>query len=458
MRITERRGIASDAPLCHLFPHLLHAPKQKQLIQLREEYEGETGVKAYNWEFIEQNCSLPMLITLAEKKCDSSGFPSVPGVSKLRIMVRLHIPSVKEAYARKRVDIRYTIQKSFIRDRGKNLPEIQPAPPSFEPPLIRKNGSAVLDLEYAYGNEDPDCDVDEEEVVNLTSKTATLSRERNNRGLVDSATLIKKEDVGRPSLTKSSPEEHTSEDIFSSDERQEQNTITPRSPNNHKNDSVHLLTSTSTPTASTSPSSAPRAGINTAASFEAKKVMSKHSPKAFSGHVDIAKKAAELAKSIHGSSSVPNYASGEQCTSTPFDTSVAGCTNSPEHPVPVPTGQMQPLQQEQSKETSCSTPPPTQTDHSLNALLGDGGREEEELNLDFLDELSDTMSVNGFSLAPLSNRADGLNEEVKEGRPTEEDTSLASEPDEESKDGIAQEKVYDDYEEICHNNNCAAVL
>ena len=67
-----------------------------------------------------------MLITLAEKKCAPSGFPSVPGESKLRIMVRLHIPSVKEAYDRKRVDIRYAITQKSASAQSKHKKELLP--------------------------------------------------------------------------------------------------------------------------------------------------------------------------------------------------------------------------------------------------------------------------------------------------------------------------------------------
>jgi len=117
---------------------------EEEIAWLREEYEFDTGVKCYDWDYIEQTSSLPLLINLAEKRCTGS---SVPGFSRLREMVR-HIPSIKEAFESKRVDIRYAItQRGFRRDRSKHLPDIPSAPAVT--PVVRKNGTSVLDIEYA---------------------------------------------------------------------------------------------------------------------------------------------------------------------------------------------------------------------------------------------------------------------------------------------------------------------
>ena len=117
------------------------------MLKLREEFQLNYGVKCYDWEYIEENSSLPLLLELVDKKCASSCFPDVAGISKLCAMVRLNVPSVKEAYEHKRRDVRFAITHAgFCRDRSKHLPDIPSAPASFDPPLLRKNGTNVLDL------------------------------------------------------------------------------------------------------------------------------------------------------------------------------------------------------------------------------------------------------------------------------------------------------------------------
>lgn len=101
---------------------------------------------------IEKSSSVSLLIALAENKCAPSATASSPGTSRLRTMVRLHDSTVKEAFERKRVDIRYAIgEKGYRRDRSKLLPDIPPAPPSFHPPTkrARTNGSNVEFVEFA---------------------------------------------------------------------------------------------------------------------------------------------------------------------------------------------------------------------------------------------------------------------------------------------------------------------
>ncbi|KAL9186262.1 hypothetical protein ACHAXT_005500 [Thalassiosira profunda] len=122
--------------------------EEEEIAWLREEYNQETGVAIYDWEFIEENSSVPLLISLAERKVAPSIFPSVPGVSKLSEMVRLGDSRVKEEYDRVRVNIRYAItQKGYRRDRSQQLPAIPAAPASFLQKPKRK--TCVVDVEYA---------------------------------------------------------------------------------------------------------------------------------------------------------------------------------------------------------------------------------------------------------------------------------------------------------------------
>ncbi len=121
------------------------------LSKLREEYEYETGIKCYDWEYIEEKSSARLRKRLKEKQCNLSTCPSVPGVSRLHEMVRLAIPSVNDAFVIYRNNIRYAITNcGFRRVLGKSLPVVPNAPSSiFDLPAIRKNGENVMDIEYA---------------------------------------------------------------------------------------------------------------------------------------------------------------------------------------------------------------------------------------------------------------------------------------------------------------------
>lgn len=122
-----------------------------QSTKLREEYEFETGIKCYDWDYIEEKSSPSLLTGLAENSCAPSSFPSSPGISRLRTMVRLAIPSFKESFERKCIHIWYVITHGvFRRDRSAHyLPEIPAAPAPFDPLFVRKNGTSVLAIEYA---------------------------------------------------------------------------------------------------------------------------------------------------------------------------------------------------------------------------------------------------------------------------------------------------------------------
>lgn len=197
--------------------------EEEEIAWLREEYEFETGVKCYDWDFIEEISSLPLLISLAEKKCAPSNFLSVAGVSRLRAMVRLNVPRVKEAFDRKRVDIRYAITQLGSRDRTKDLPDIPSAPTSFDPPLVRKNGSSVLDVEYACPSSDAgSCggveneiicfDDGSEEEVNADQSEKIGSSQDDNDQDGSSATLMdEKEDSNAVSYDRASKETHSSD-------------------------------------------------------------------------------------------------------------------------------------------------------------------------------------------------------------------------------------------------------
>ena len=141
------------------------------LSKLREEYEYEFGMKWYDWEYIEENSSARLRKRLKEKQCNLSKCPTVPGVSRLHAMVRLAIPTVNDAFERKRINIRYAItQRGFRRVLGKGLPVIPDAPPSI--PLVFKHaGTHVMDIEYAgpdHHDEEPSCDEDSEAEADLS--------------------------------------------------------------------------------------------------------------------------------------------------------------------------------------------------------------------------------------------------------------------------------------------------
>jgi hypothetical protein len=139
--------------------------------KLREEYEYEYGMKWYDWEYIEENASARLRKRLKEKQCNLSKCPTVPGVSRLHAMVRLAIPTVNDAFERKRINIRYAIsQRGFRRQLGKSLPVIPDAPPSI--PLVRNQyaGTHVMDIEYDgrdHHDEEHSCDEDSEAEADL---------------------------------------------------------------------------------------------------------------------------------------------------------------------------------------------------------------------------------------------------------------------------------------------------
>jgi len=165
--------------------------EEEEIAWLREEYALETGNKCYDWDYIEHASSLPLLVDLAEKRCAPSNFPSVAGISKLKTMVRLSNPIVKDAFERKRVDIRYALLKrGFRRDRSKHLPNISPAPSTFEPPVIRKNGTSVIDIEYALSKSD-DVGV---EVIYIDDDSD--DEVAGNNGLSQDGNYLKKIDSG----------------------------------------------------------------------------------------------------------------------------------------------------------------------------------------------------------------------------------------------------------------------
>jgi len=120
--------------------------EEEEIAWLQEEYAFDSGTKCQEWELIEEHSSSLLLIALAEKGCAPSSFPSLAGRSRLSAMVRLNIPGVKYAYARKRVDIRYALtQSGFRRDRSLALPDIPCAPAAY------KSSSDVLDAVFAAG-------------------------------------------------------------------------------------------------------------------------------------------------------------------------------------------------------------------------------------------------------------------------------------------------------------------
>lgn len=115
--------------------------------KLREEYEHEHGLKLYDWDYIEEKSSLPLLLALAERQCAPSEFLSIESQSRLHTMVRFHDPDVEAAFERKRVDVRYAItQCGFRRDRTKHLPNMPSAPASAQRHEAAR-GSSVLDVE-----------------------------------------------------------------------------------------------------------------------------------------------------------------------------------------------------------------------------------------------------------------------------------------------------------------------
>lgn len=76
-------------------------------------------------------------------------FPTVAGVSKLRAMVRLSDPRIKQAFLRKRADVRYAIIKRGFRRNlvSANLPNIASAPDTNTHANTPQNGAFVIDVE-----------------------------------------------------------------------------------------------------------------------------------------------------------------------------------------------------------------------------------------------------------------------------------------------------------------------
>ena len=70
-----------------------------------------------------------------------SVFPTMPGISRLKTMVRLHDKHVHNAFRNKRRDIKWAIQNGHRRDLGKDeLPYLPSAPAKIA-------GARILDIE-----------------------------------------------------------------------------------------------------------------------------------------------------------------------------------------------------------------------------------------------------------------------------------------------------------------------
>lgn len=70
-----------------------------------------------------------------------SVFPTMPGISRLKTMVRLHDKHVYDAFQNKRRDIKWAIQNGYQRDLGKDeLPYLPSAPAKIA-------GARILDIE-----------------------------------------------------------------------------------------------------------------------------------------------------------------------------------------------------------------------------------------------------------------------------------------------------------------------
>jgi len=132
--------------------------EEEEIAWLREEFEHEHGMKYYDWDYIEDNCSVPLLLALGVRECAPSSFLSKESQSRLKKMVRVDIPSVKEAFEQKRIDVRHAITKGgFRRDRSEHLPTIPIVPKEVSTPIVRKNGTSVLDVDYSYTQNETIC-------------------------------------------------------------------------------------------------------------------------------------------------------------------------------------------------------------------------------------------------------------------------------------------------------------
>jgi hypothetical protein len=112
-------------------------------IQLRIECEIEAGMTGYDWEYIEKYATPRLRQEMIDRGVLFSSFPTIPGVSKLKRMVRLNNKEVYDAYRRKCRDIRWAIRNGYRRDlRREIMPILPPAPEGLA-------GTRVLDIEYA---------------------------------------------------------------------------------------------------------------------------------------------------------------------------------------------------------------------------------------------------------------------------------------------------------------------
>jgi len=136
---------------------LILTAEEEEIAWLREEFEHKHGMKYYDWDYIEDNCSVPLLLALGVKECAPSSFLSKESQSRLKKMVRVDIPSVKEAFEQKRIDVRYAIKGGFRRDRSEHLPTMPIVPKEVSTPIVRKNGTSVLDVDYAYTQNETVC-------------------------------------------------------------------------------------------------------------------------------------------------------------------------------------------------------------------------------------------------------------------------------------------------------------
>ena len=125
---------------------------------------------------------MPLFVSLVEKKCAPSIFPSVAGFSKLHTMVR---GCILNDFNQKRADVRHAIKNGFCRDRSKHdLPEIPSAPASFDLPTHeRKNGICVQGVEYVEVSDDVNVKDKSGEVINcedVCEDSSVVAKEKSN--------------------------------------------------------------------------------------------------------------------------------------------------------------------------------------------------------------------------------------------------------------------------------------
>ena len=117
---------------------------EEELAWLRVEYEFETGVKGYDWEYIEKFASKRLKELMMERKVLFSIFPTIPGISKLKAIIRLDDADVYSAFRVKCRDVRWAINNGYRRDLRKDTPpNIPSAPP-------RTAGAYVEDVECEF--------------------------------------------------------------------------------------------------------------------------------------------------------------------------------------------------------------------------------------------------------------------------------------------------------------------